>query len=127
MAWFSAHVILYVKFKDGRQDSYPVWENIFLVQAGGEEEAMRKAVEYGKQGEGDSSGTFTWGGRPATWVLAGVRKLITCQGLASGPVGTSEEYPKDGTEVSYSQFEVADEESLRKLADGEPVPIVYEE
>jgi hypothetical protein len=30
--WYTAHVIMYFKFKEGNQDSFTVWENVFLVE-----------------------------------------------------------------------------------------------
>jgi hypothetical protein len=33
MTWFAAHVIMYIAFKDGRQDTYRVWENVVLVES----------------------------------------------------------------------------------------------
>ena len=42
--WYSAHVILYVKFKHGIQGYYPVWENIHLIEATSREEALKKAL-----------------------------------------------------------------------------------
>src|SRR5260370_31501389 len=37
--WYAAHIVMYVTFKHGSQDHYPVWENIVLVEAPTEEEA----------------------------------------------------------------------------------------
>ena len=40
MAWYAAHVIKYMRFKDGTQDRYPVYENIYLFQTESAEEAQ---------------------------------------------------------------------------------------
>ncbi|MGA2599283.1 MAG: hypothetical protein ABSH09_20100 [Bryobacteraceae bacterium] len=40
MAWYAAHVIMYMRFKDGNQDRYPVYENIYLFQTESAEEAQ---------------------------------------------------------------------------------------
>jgi len=30
MSWYAASVIMYTKFKDGKQEKYPIWENVIL-------------------------------------------------------------------------------------------------
>ncbi len=117
MNWYAAHVIMYVKFKDGVQDKYPFWENVILIEAGDSDEAFAKAEERAKENEGDYGGSFTWEGRPAIWCFAGIRKLLTCQNY--------DERPSNGTEVTYSEMEVSSQEDFSKLLNGESVPVVY--
>lgn len=119
MSWYAAHVILYTKFKDGVQDVFPVWENVYLIEAASGDQAIQKATRLGQEAEGDSSGSYRYAGRLAQWVFAGVRKVIECQ--------RSEQRPESGTEVTYSVFQVSDEETLRRLAAGEEVGVSYEE
>jgi hypothetical protein len=107
------------KFKDGVQDKYPVWENVLLVEAESFDGALEKAEIRGREDEGDSGGTYLWESRPATLVFAGVRKVIECKN-ANHP-------PGDGTEITYSEMEVENEDALTKLVNGEPVIIKYEE
>ncbi len=47
MTWYAAHVILLTKFLDGVQDSYPVWENVVLINAATSEEAYAIADRKG--------------------------------------------------------------------------------
>jgi hypothetical protein len=115
MSWYAAHLVLYVKLKEHRQDRFPVWENIVLIRAGSEEEAIAKAEQRGREEEGDDEGTFRWGGKPAQWVFAGVRKLTACQG--------ADKRPADGTEISYIEMEAASREVIEKLLDGEPASV----
>ena len=110
---------MFVQFKDLAEDTFPVWENIILIEADSSEEADEKARRIGKDAEGDSGGTFYWGDRAAAWVFAGIRKLVKCQ--------DSENRPGDGVEISYSQMVVQDKASLDKLAEGVPVSVLYEE
>lgn len=119
MSWYVAHVIMLVRFKDGNQDKYPVWENMILIEASSGKEAWEKAEERAREDEGDSQGSFRWEDRPAMWVFAGIRKLITC--------GHRGERPANGTEVSYSEFEVPTEEAFQKLVNGDSVEILYGE
>jgi hypothetical protein len=109
MAWYAGHAILFVEWKDGHQPKYPVWENIYLIQADSAEEALRLTRVRGEEDAGDSGGEFTWEGRPARWVMAGVRKVVECDEMDSGGIG-------HGIELSYSEFEVKDRESVENLA-----------
>jgi hypothetical protein len=120
MAWYAASVIMYVRYKDGIQDKYPVWENVLLINSASIDEALQKAERIGKDREGDSDGSLTWGGRPAEWIYAGIRKLMT----VSNPNDVNN-VPDDGAEITYSEFEVANQESLRKLVEGQEVAIQY--
>ena len=111
---------MYVQFKDGVQEKYPVWENVFLLNASSSEEAAQKAERIGKYRESNSDSFFTWEGRTAEWRYAGMRKLITVSNSNS-----VDNLPDDEAEITYSEFEVADYESLKKLADGQDVTIQY--
>jgi len=119
MAWYAASIVTYVKFKDGRQSTYPVYENVVLIEAGSPPEALTKAELIGRAEEGDADGSMHWEDRPAEIVFAGVRKILECQ--------NHEDRPGDSTEISYSEFELDDHESLAKLVRGEPVKLSYEE
>jgi hypothetical protein len=114
---------MYFRFKDGRQDSYPVWENVFLVEAATAEEGHRKAERLGRAEEGDSGGSLACGGRPCTLTYAGVRKLVTVQGGVDNPG----DLPADGAEVTYSQLVLKDAKALAWFVGGKPVTVRYEE
>ena len=119
MKWYAAHIVMYTKFNEGIQDIYPVWENVVLLQSNSDEDALEKAILHGKEEEGDSDGTYKYNNRSATWVFAGVRKIIECV--------DPKERPSDGTEITYSDFTVESYEALQKLANGKTVTIVYDE
>ena len=106
---------MYFAFKDGRHDTYTVWENVILVEAGTEEAARVKAEVYGREAEGDEEGTLRWRHRPASCIFAGVRKLVRCD---SDP-----EPPREGTEVTYSEIVVDTLDEVRDLAAGRRVPL----
>jgi hypothetical protein len=78
MSWFAAHIVMFVKVTGKRQRRFPVWENIVLIEADSEARAFAKAEQRGRLDEGDDGGSFRWGGQPASWVFAGVRKLTLC-------------------------------------------------
>src|SRR5581483_5489081 len=118
--WYVAHVILYVKFKDGEQDHYPIWENLYLIKASSPKKAWEKADECGRLEERASKGSgLRWAGRPATWVYAGTRKLNEClEDPFEGPFAGK-------AEVTYSELRVESAKELKKLVKGTPVSITY--
>ena len=120
MPWYAASAILYVRFKDGHQTTYPIWENVLLIEAVDAAEAQEKAFRRAQADEGDSNASFTWDDRPAEWVCAGIRKLLT----VSHPF--ADHQPVDGAEVTYSEFTVPDAETLHQLVAGEAVYLRYE-
>jgi hypothetical protein len=117
MAWYVAHTILAVKFKEGLQRAVTAWENVVLVQADSDGEAVTKAEYRARDYEGDAGGTFSWEGRPARWEYAGIRKIIRCP----------DEDLRDGSELTFSYFVVPDEQALRVLVEGDAIDARYEE
>ncbi|MBI3408607.1 MAG: DUF4288 domain-containing protein [Planctomycetes bacterium] len=115
MSWYAAHIVMMVQLKGKRQSRFPVWENIVLINAASEEKAFAKAEERGRWEEGDDDGTFLWGGQPATWVFAGVRKITMCV--------DSDKRPGDGTEVTFNEFELISKEAVRRFVNGDPVAL----
>ena len=120
--WYAAHIIMYVRFKDGQQGEYPVWENIRLIEAPSDDGALAVAECLGRDDEGDDDGSFRWDGRPATWVFGGVRKLV-----AVCHPDDPDDRPTNGAEISYSQMILPDAAALDKLVNGDPVTVLYEE
>ncbi len=90
-----------------------------MIQAESDDEAFQKAEARARQDEGDSQGTFTHAGRPATWVFASIRRLVSC--------ADSLDQPMDGMEITYLEMEVESEDFFMKLLDGEPVRVRYEQ
>lgn len=113
--WFSAHVVMYFKFQDGPQELFPIYENVILVQAKDDAEALAKAENAGRQSEDP---TCKYDGRAATLTFAGVRKMISCE---------FSQAPADGEEATYSQFTVKDAAALSLFVAGKPVPVEYVE
>jgi hypothetical protein len=110
---------MYVKFKDGNQDKYPIWENIILIEASSSDEAWDKAIIRAREDEDESPrGESFWEGRPFKFVFAGIRRLVACVDEDSRPT--------DGTEITYSQMELPDSDSLSKFLKGEEVFLRYD-
>lgn len=121
MKWYAAHLIVYAKFRDGVQDSFPFYENVVLIEADSTEEAWAKAEHFGKGKQVDDA-SLTWNNRPAQMVFAGVRKII---GPSSGD--EPDEGPRHGTELTYSLMVIDEEEEFRNLLNSEPADVRYEE
>jgi len=123
MTWYSASVIFLFEFKDGNQNSYDVWENVYLVEAESSEVAYEKAKQFAKNDEGDDDGSLTLDGRPVTRRYAGIRKLLTIANFNS-----NEDVPGDGAEISFSKYCVNNKEDLEKLINGDALNVfLYEE
>jgi hypothetical protein len=116
MNWYAAHIVMVVRFKEQPQDQFPVWENIVLIEAKSDDEAFVKAEERGRQDEGDDDGSFRWGGKPATWVFVGVRKLTSCDDAL--------QRPGNGTELTYLEMELSSEADLERFVRGEPTSVL---
>ncbi|HEY9871024.1 MAG TPA: hypothetical protein V6D08_17800 [Candidatus Obscuribacterales bacterium] len=102
----------------------PVYENVILVEADSVDKAMETATLIA-EAEVKLDDTITVDNKPAQRLFAGIRKVVTIQ----NPEGITAEQsgPTMGTEVTYSLFEVASEEDLEKLANGDAVTVTYVE
>lgn len=118
---YAAHLIMAVRFRDPPQDGIPFYENVVLIDAESADEAWAKAEELGREDAADDDLSFCWGDRPARWEFVGVRKVITCE-----PRGLDDRIGP-GAELTYSQMSVRSEDDLKKLVEGEPVEVTYEE
>lgn len=117
--WYAASVILYLKYQDNVQDSYPVLNKIILIEAETIDQAWEKAEKMALKYEGDDNGTLICDGRRATRIFAGLREMISCD--------DTEERPTDGTELTFFKVYVDLKEELERLANNEPVHISYNE
>ncbi|HSZ56337.1 MAG TPA: hypothetical protein VK797_11790 [Tepidisphaeraceae bacterium] len=116
---YAAHAILFFRFKETRQNYFPVWENVYLIEVADGEDPETKALQRARQDEGDSSGTLTYDGHPAELVFVGIRKIISVSHISQDDSLTS------GDELTYSKFVVSDKTSLHRLARGEPTTVEY--
>lgn len=121
MSWYTAHLITYFKLKNAPQDTYTIWENVILVEAVDETEALTKAQEFGRlEAElGAQDETLTVDNQPAELIFAGVRKIGTV--FHNG----HNETLASGDEVTFNEFVVTDKESIQKLVEGEEVTVNY--
>ena len=127
MTWYAAHIILLTKFLDGVQDSYPIWENVVLINAETSDEAYAIADKKGEaEAETPGSGGHTYGSRPAVWVYMGTRKLNECLEYFDPEESASGGMEEYGTEVTYSSFVLPDEDAMQKMLANRDVTVLYE-
>lgn len=114
--WYAAHAVLAIRFVEGAQTEWPIWENVYLIEADDDETAMQKAETRAIQDAGDSNGTMRWRERRARFEFKGIRKLITCT-----------DGNRDGSELTFSEFVLASEEDVCHAAAGDEVVARYVE
>jgi hypothetical protein len=111
--WYSAHAIFY--FKCATQNHYLVHENIYLVEADTPDAAMTQAYRLAKSREDhNETGNLQIDGKPAQYLLAGIRKLIEVE-RHPDPAQTG---LFNGVEVTYSELEVGTFDEVQQLAGG---------
>jgi hypothetical protein len=123
MSWYAASAIFVFEARTGEQSRFPVHENVYLIEASSDSEALQKARQWAKGQEYDDP-TLTLDDRPARLRYAGLRKLISISNPV--PALQNDGPPGHGTEVTYSEFTVG-KEDIAKLIAGEPVDVRYEE
>jgi hypothetical protein len=114
--WFAAHVVMMTQLKEHKQDHFPVWENIVLIEAANEAEAFEKAEARGRADEGDDDGSYRYGRRPAKWVFGGVRKLTECI-VASGR-------PESGDEITYLELYFKTKQEVKRFVAGKSQSVI---
>ncbi|MBZ4419651.1 DUF4288 domain-containing protein [Myxococcus sp. RHSTA-1-4] len=123
--WFAASVIMYFRLKSGRQRTFPIQENVFLIFARDFDEARIRAEELGRAEE-SQEGT-RWNGKPVEVVFGGVRKVVSCAADPAVPGSSDVTKLYDGVEATYSSFLVKSRAELDALIQGKPATVVYEE
>ena len=124
MTWYAAHLIIGVMPIQKSAETILVHENVVLIEAPSETEALGKAQTIG-QTEAALQDGITLVGIPAKRVFAGIRKLITVSNPETSDL--DQDRPSDGTEITYAVYKVSNEEELKKLAAGSAVAVTYVE
>ena len=120
--WYSAHAIFYYSCEG--QSSVLVHENVYLIEANDEDDAMSRAKEIASEHEDLSEdGHLEINGEKAQYRFAGIRKLIEVE---NDPV-TVQGRLHSGLEVTYSVVEVDNLADVQRLAAGEMTNVLYRE
>ena len=122
--WYAAHIVILFEYKDGRQGHYPCFENIVLISARSVSEAYQKAEEIGRWKEEIDDGLI-WNDRPATYMFAGVRRLVEVAYAAGDLRDDPEQPPASGSEITYSLLDVKSKKDFDKLCRGETARVWF--
>lgn len=123
MTWYGASVVTVIKVQQGKQDTFPVFEDVFLVEADNRESAFKKAEGYGLELE-NLDDNLEFKGIPAKRKFLGIRKLRSiCNPPAANDLDNSP--PENGTEITHSFFEIDNEADLKRFAEGKRVLVSY--
>ena len=118
--WYAAHAIFLFEFKDGDQNEFSIWDNVYLIDANSSHTAYKKAELFAKKDEGDDDGSLTLNNRLVYLKYYGIRKLITVSNF-----NANEDIPGDGAEVTFSKYSVKNQSDLKKLVKGCSVPVYF--
>ena len=124
MTWYAATIISVVRVRTGKQETFPVWEDVCLIEAASDDDAFRKAETLGKSREIDDRTTML-DGVAASVVYLGVRKVGRI--INPFPEAPAESPPKHGSEISFSKYTLASANDLNLLVQGKSVHVIYEE
>ncbi|AHG22828.1 hypothetical protein Z042_14740 [Chania multitudinisentens RB-25] len=122
MTWFAAHIIIGMKPQNATGQPISVYENVILIEAPSSHEAHSAATKIG-QAQAELDDNLTIDGIPAKRIFAGIRKIISISNPY--PLNQDEDQPISGTEITYSEFEVENDQALYQLASGEEIYINY--
>ncbi len=117
--WYAAHILMLIKFQDGRQDIHPVWEQIHIIEADTSDNAYEEADRIGALHEESDSDAHTYGGRPVRWKYGGVRRLAEC-------VEFFDTAPESGNEVAYLSYFLENESDLDKMLNNQSARITLD-
>lgn len=117
--YYSAHGIFY--FKVESQESFLVYENVYLIEAEDDDVAMEFALAAAREDEDlEEDGELELNEKKAQFVFAGIRKLVSLSAGAGGVL-------RSGVELTYSVMEVDTLAEVDLLAKGEFVNVLYRE
>lgn len=122
MTWYAASLIETVVVLDGEQSSFPVYENVILLEAKTPSQAHSQAKKIGQQ-EALGEENLKLDGKLAKRVFVGVRKLMTISNPF--PMEQDTEPPVSETEITYSEFELTTFKDVESLAAGAAIVVNY--
>ncbi len=122
MAWYTISLLFSCRLKCESQEVYPVYENFTLFEAMSRKQAIEKAEHYAKE-YAQIEDDLTLDDKPAYWKFEGIRKAIEIRDYFSDELDLQK--PGNGTEVSYSYYEVDSENQIQDMAKGEAVFLRY--
>ncbi|WP_143326451.1 hypothetical protein [Vandammella animalimorsus] len=124
-SWYCVHAIFYFELMKDTQDSYLIYENVYLVRAINSELAEKKIDRFAKSLQDfNERGTLLVDDEKAKYLYKGVRKVISLENnLRLGNFCANQSM----IELTYSVFEVDSWSDLCALASGDSVELIYVE
>ena len=119
--WYCAHAIFYYECEG--QESFLVHENVYLIRADSDEQALADATALASECEDLSGRLMGEDGRPSLYRFAGIRKLISVE----TDEHTAEGRLHSGVEVTYSVMAVDTLDQVQRLAGGDALDVLYQE
>lgn len=121
MTWFAAHIVIGIRRRDGI-GVISIYENVVLIEAPKAKDARLVASKIG-EAETKIDDDLTIDDFPAERLFAGIRKLVNISN--PDPLDLDQDRPISGSEITYSEFEVADETAMYQFARGETIDVRY--
>ncbi len=122
MTWYVASIIMSIKTLEQPQSQIPVYENFVLIEAETSTEALEKAEVIGRN-EAFYNNDMTLDNKAAKMVYEGLRKLINISNPE--PFDLDHDRPVSGTELTYSQYILENNEQMKDLVDGGELTLRY--
>lgn len=113
--WYCAHLLYVVEYEG--QKTFPLWENIHLIEAENPEEARAKSLVVGKAHEDLKWGSSYCNDQPARMVFSGIRKLMRVM----------DDKLESGIELTYIELEVSDRNQIKDLLEQKAVTLIFDE
>ena len=117
--WYAANLIMYLEFQDGIQDTHPVWEEIYLIQADCSDSAFTEADRIGTFNQSSDTGSHTYDERPVRWKYMGVRRMSECIDFEDGP-------PKSGKEITYIYYYLENKDAIDRMLNKQSVKLLLD-
>lgn len=124
MTWFAASLIVSIRPIIPDESPITVFENVILIEAENPKDAAAKARVFATEEPGADEG-LTVNGKPARTTVEGIRKLVTVSNV--WPHDQEIDRPTTGTEITYSKFELKNDQALLDIVAGKQVEITYVE
>jgi len=121
MRKYCVHALFVVEQLSGMQEVFPIWENVYVVEAAGFDEAFEIGERVGRKVEEYTRDVYL-GDLPALQRFRGIRRVVETD------IFEGQELPvdEDGIlEVTYTHYEVSGMVELNHLLEGEDAVVVY--
>ncbi len=128
LRWYAAHLLVAFKYLKGRQRTFLVHENVYLVRLRDPNDCWKVLAPTVEQlNEPDPS--LKINGRRARSEVIGLRKVVSCSLPVDIDQGDADSVVRivPGVEATFSEFRVRGTANLERLRKGKPTEVEYEQ